>query len=251
MKLTTHTIHTAVPCPLTLLVAADLHGRDYQNAMALVASVRPDLILCPGDMAERTDRHALLSPRNQAALAFMEEAATMAPLYYSLGNHEGGMTAENRVLLNNADIHLLDNTYVTLDCGVVVGGLTSGYAESIRQGGEYRQRPPSTAFLRQFAAEAGFKILLCHHPEYYEPYIRPLPVELTVSGHAHGGQWRLFGRGIFAPGQGFLPRYTAGVHENRLAISCGMANTVAIPRFFNPRELVLLRLIPSEEGNPS
>ncbi len=249
MKLTTHRISTTVPCPLRILVAADLHGRTYQNAVALAESVCPDLILCPGDMMDGTSFFSCKERCNLHGFRFMEQAAAIAPLYYAQGNHERGMSEENAALLRKADIHLLDNTLVSLDCGITIGGLTSGYVNSIRATNTYAPAPPDTAFLQEFAASHGFKVLLCHHPEYYDDYIRHLPIHLIVSGHAHGGQWRLFGRGVFAPGQGLFPRYTAGVHENRLAISCGMANTIRLPRFFNPRELLLLELVPVTEGD--
>ena len=85
------------------------------------------------------------------------------------------------------------------------------------------------------------RLLLCHHPEYYPDYIRGTDIELTVSGHAHGGQWSIFGRGVFAPGQGLFPKYTAGVYDGgRLVVSRGVTNTVRIPRFFNPTEIVVI-----------
>ena len=66
------------------------------------------------------------------------------------------------------------------------------------------------------------------------------PRSLVLSGHAHGGQVRLFGRGLYAPGQGLLPRYTEGVHFRRLAVSRGLSNTQLVPRLFNPPEIVYL-----------
>ena len=91
----------------------------------------------------------------------------------------------------------------------------------------------------------GFRILLCHHPEYWPAYIRETDIDLTLSGHAHGGQWQIpfTNQGIFAPGQHLFPKYTSGIYKNRLAVSRGMANTVCIPRFFNPREILLLELV--------
>ena len=66
-----------------------------------------------------------------------------------------------------------------------------------------------------------------------------MDIDLTVSGHAHGGQWRFLGRGVYAPDQGLFPKYTSGLHENRLVISRGVANSVPlVPRFFNPCEVV-------------
>ena len=68
-------------------------------------------------------------------------------------------------------------------------------------------------------------------------------VDLIISGHAHGGQWRVFGRGIFAPGQGLFPKYTSGLHEGRLIISRGTSNTGGvIPRIGNPCEVVCITI---------
>jgi predicted MPP superfamily phosphohydrolase len=99
--------------------------------------------------------------------------------------------------------------------------------------------------LDAFSSVEGFKLLLCHHPEYYPRYIRERDIDLTLSGHAHGGQWQIVGRGIFAPGQGLFPRYTGGVYEGRLVVSRGLTNTVSVPRFGNPTELVRIHLLPT------
>ena len=104
----------------------------------------------------------------------------------------------------------------------------------INEGGE-----PDTSWLDDFCSVDAPKVLLCHHPEYYERYLKDRAIDLTVSGHAHGGQWRFFGRGVFAPGQGLFPKYTYGVHDGRFVISTGL-KVSSIPRFFNPPEVVLL-----------
>ena len=95
------------------------------------------------------------------------------------------------------------------------------------------------------ANEEGFRLLLCHHPEYYEPYVQRYGLDLTVAGHAHGGQWRVFGRGVYAPGQGLFPRYTSGLYdENRLLVSRGLSERMPFPRLFNKRQAILLTLAP-------
>jgi phosphopantetheinyl transferase len=177
----------------------------------------------------------------------MKKAAEIAPLYYSLGNHELGMSEENAALLKNSGIRLLDDDFVTVEKNIHIGGLTSGYVCSIRQAGKYAPMEPNFAFLDRFSRQKGFKILLCHHPEYYPAYLCQTSVDLIVSGHAHGGQWKVFGHGVVAPGQGLFPKYCSGIYDDRLSVSCGMANTVAIPRFFNPREIVLLNVQPQEK----
>lgn len=245
MHLTTYTIHAKIKKALNIVLASDLHDKHADASLSQIDRIRPDFILCPGDMSEDTQSE-FIAEKN--GFLFMRKAAEIAPLYYSLGNHELGMSEDNAELLRQSNIHLLDDSFVTLDGKFHIGGLTSGYVRSIRHTEKYAPMKPNTDFIKQFAAQNGFKLLLCHHPEYYPAFLQDTDIDLIVSGHAHGGQWRLFGKGVVAPGQGLFPKYCRGVHDNRLAISCGMANTVIFPRFFNPRELVLLNLIPKEEA---
>jgi predicted MPP superfamily phosphohydrolase len=95
-------------------------------------------------------------------------------------------------------------------------------------------------FANSFAKESGYKILLSHHPEYYGKYLKDLDINLILSGHAHGGQWRLFGRGVFAPGQGLFPKYTSGMYDNKLIVSRGIGNQMLVPRINNSKEIIVL-----------
>ena len=133
---------------------------------------------------------------------------------------------------------MLDNDCVRHG-DLLICGLTSGL-----NGNESRPDPDALA---RFANAEGFRILLCHHPEYFVPYIKPTDIELTLSGHAHGGQWRIFGRGVYAPGQGIFPRYTSGVIDSRCVISRGLSNHTLVPRIFNAPEVVMVYLGYSKE----
>ena len=66
------------------------------------------------------------------------------------------------------------------------------------------------------------------------------------SGHAHGGQFRLpFVGGLYAPGQGILPKYTAGVYNEaskKLIISRGLGNSGFPLRLFNRPEIVTVTI---------
>ena len=106
------------------------------------------------------------------------------------------------------------------------------------------------AWLDTFVQVPRYRILLSHHPEYWcleEPMLSKRNIDLVLSGHAHGGQFRLFGQGFFAPGQGWFPKYTSGIHHGkygRMIISKGMANTVMVaPRLFNPTEVVYIEVV--------
>ena len=89
-----------------------------------------------------------------------------------------------------------------------------------------------------------YKILLDHHSENYELYTKKLSIDLILSGHNHGGQIRLFGRGLYEANQGIFPQYSGGLYDERLIVSRGLANTKQIPRINNPTELVFVTLNP-------
>ena len=240
MKITRYAISS--PKRLRLAVVADPHGVIPSELPELLRAESPDLILIPGDLMED---HQLSDP-DAAGYAFLCTCSEIAPTFYSLGNHEIGcyhshkprvkhtpkpISEEIRARIAQTGAVLLDN-----DCAhhgdLTICGLTSGLNGS--------ESKPAPEALERFAGMDGFRILLCHHPEYFVPYIKPTSIELTVSGHAHGGQWRFFGRGVYAPGQGIFPKYTAGVIDGRCVISRGLSNHTSIPRIFNPPELVIV-----------
>ncbi len=221
----------------TVAVAADLHNREYDDVIDAIREIKPDFILIPGDLTDNLN-HAYSLSDSSAGFAFLHDVAKTARTYYSVGNHERKVSVKCMEAIKKSGAVLLDNATVR-EGEIVFGGLSSGLFES-RYGAT---PPPNLVYLYEYAKEDGFKLLLSHHPEYYPDYIRDLDIDLTVSGHAHGGQWRIFGRGVYAPGQGLFPKYTSGLYENRLYVSRGLTNTgFPIPRFFNKTELAVLYL---------
>ena len=236
---------------LRVAVVADLHSRKGIDPAPVIDALReisPDLILMPGDIFERLDGSD--TEGMSAGLELMRKCASMAPTFYSIGNHEnGGTRSWNKLkwlriksipkyydpteikLIEECGVTLLDDSYVMVN-GVAIGGLSSGLINE--------KRRPDLDFLEKFSELDIPKILLCHHPEYFDRYISGKNIDLTVSGHAHGGQWRVLGRGVFAPGQGLFPKYTSGVYRGSLAVSKGLKPSGLIPRIFNPREVMAI-----------
>lgn len=248
MKTTVYTLSVPGAPELTLALAADLHCHPAKNALALLEQLRPDLIVSSGDMMHNCESNRVDDSFNLPGLSFLTESAKLAPVYLSIGNHEKGMMPENREILADRGITLLDNEWVSA-YGMCIGGLSS----TIRCGYKRTDETPmpDTDFLSRFAGEKGFHLLLNHHPEFWPALVQGTGIELTLSGHAHGGQWHLFGRDIWSPGQGLFPRYASGMHTSgageTLIVSRGMANTVKLaPRFGNPTELVIIRLTGAE-----
>lgn len=88
-------------------------------------------------------------------------------------------------------------------------------------------------------------VVLAHEPQYLSRYALT-SVDLVLSGHAHGGQFRLpFVGGIVAPDQGFFPEYTAGeyyMNGTEMIVSRGLGNSVIPVRLFNYPEIVCVEL---------
>lgn len=245
MKTTIYRVRVAKKCPRTrLAVVSDLHDTPWTTIAEQLREQKPDMILIPGDL---TDDIGLRDPEN-AGYGFLRAAAEIAPTYYSLGNHELACYHKGnpwrhpipRSLDDGIRRRIADTGAVLLENDSVrVGEFT---VCGLNSGINGHENKPDEETLARFAAADGVRILLCHHPEYFMPYIQKTGIELTVSGHAHGGHWRFFGRGVYSPGQGLFPKYTSGVLDGRCVISRGIGNHTWIPRIFNPTELVMIEL---------
>ena len=190
----------------TLAVVADLHNRKYDDVICAMKQIKPDYILIPGDLTNNLEFDWQL-PNSENGIAFLSEATKIAKTYYSVGNHERRICSSCAEVVSKTGTVLLDDK-TEKDGEITFGGLSTGLFES-----RYGPTPaPNLDYIAEFEKKDGFKLLLCHHPEYYPEYIKGRDIDLVISGHAHGGQWRVFGHGVYAPGQGFWPRYTAGLH---------------------------------------
>ncbi|MCR5090266.1 MAG: metallophosphoesterase [Oscillospiraceae bacterium] len=253
-----------VNIPFKAALIADLHDQPYDAVLASLRRRQPGMIFIPGDLIYGTVPPTGLKIDKTHVLPFLEHCAEIAPTFFSLGNHEWMLRDEDLARIEKTGASVLDNRWLVSN-GIAVGGLSSGRHSEYRKFCEACPTEPSTlmktsnplypymefyAYLNKvtprlnwlcdFEAFDGYKLLLSHHPEYYPLCLKDRKIDLILSGHAHGGQWRFFGRGLFAPGQGLFPKLTSGVVDGRLVISRGLANMAPVPRLFNPPELVYL-----------
>lgn len=228
-------VEASVSSSKRIALIADLHDRDAELMLMSLRAMRPNIIAIAGDL---TNNKTEMKDNTANLLAKLSE---IAPVFYSLGNHEYDFNEDDVKRVRSSGAKLLIDEFCTYE-DLCIGGLRSRT--------KYRPFPegrsttaPYCGWLDEFEKQKGYKILINHHPEYYEAFLKNRSIDLILSGHAHGGQIRLFGRGLFSPGQGIFPRYTKGMHDGRLIISAGLANTVRkIPRLFNPTELVYINL---------
>lgn len=229
MVISRYSVFADVSQSTTFLFFSDLHGCDNAPLFEAIKAVPHDAVLIGGDLIHDENNY-------KRGFEFLEGLPSGEKCFVCLGNHDSCFPGEIRKEITVRGATLLDNSHVDFR-GIRLGSLTSGefYMPEMK---------PDLAWLEEFSRLEGFKLLLCHRPEYFKKYIKSLPVDLTVSGHAHGGQWRVFGRGIFAPGQGVFPKYTSGMYENRLIVGRGLGNPHIIPRINNPPEILVIDILP-------
>ncbi len=235
---------------LRIALLTDLHNHAFETVLARTKELRPDLIAIAGDITYGYREY-------DRALSFLNECAVIAPSFFSYGNHDDAESEDFTTGISRSGVVLLDNGFRDVTIAGVpirIGGLSSPSARFTgrpkRGRGLQRfwyhrvQRTlyPDVTWLDSFCDTRQPTLLLCHHPEYYPDLLAHREIDLILSGHAHGGQWRIpgTGQGIYAPGQGIFPSLTGGVTDERLVISRGLSNTSWIPRFFNPCEMVLI-----------
>lgn len=226
---------------------SDLHntelGKNNSKLLSILAEVDPDIIVITGDLIDsrRTDL--------KIALEFTSQAYQIAPVYYVTGNHEArvpeyeklknGLSEAGVVILDDEKIRIEANgEYLTL-MGIKDPSFTVDYlsedaaAVAIAKLNDLRN------------ASDGYTILLSHRPELFETYVG-CEMDLVLTGHAHGGQFRLpLIGGLFAPNQGFFPKYDAGIFsegETSMIVSRGIGNSIIPFRINNRPEIVLVNL---------
>ncbi len=208
--------------PLRFLIVSDLHNEPFDDLLPLMAEA--DAVLVPGDVSNRYRQVY------HEGLRFLQESAKRRPTFYSPGNHEIRQKEYDRLiaLARETGAEVLINRYVPFE-DMWIGGWYDPEAVD------------APDMMDEFEQLEGCRLLLCHKPEHYMKYLRRRNIDLTIAGHAHGGQIRVGRQGLYAPGQYFFPRYTKGwENDGKLLISAGAGNPCRMPRWNNPCEALLL-----------
>lgn len=254
---------------LHFALVTDLHNCENNFLLEHIQQECPDAILCAGDILERhedgesewtekkinaiiksigeqsmsekfmwlldriTGKTGITTHEDEdTAIEFLKMLPEIAPTFYSVGNHEWYFTDTDYQVFEKFGINLLDNADCKLqinDMEVKIGGLSTRY---------------NLEWLRKFSLKEGFKILMCHHPEYYRKVVMNTDLDtfdMVVSGHYHGGQWRIWNRSVYVPRIGLFKKEAVGQFD-RLVISAGTSNTTKFPRHGNPCELVMIEV---------
>ena len=234
---------------LRIVFISDLHNcfygdKDQTAIMDAVRKADPDIVIFGGDIID-------MWGGTENALTLMKALYIEYPCFYSPGNHEE-MRSDVDEFYEKASAFgpiLIGDDYA--DYTVNGQNIRLFGAENAEACHKY-----STQLQECFdnLDDDHFNILVAHQPEDIDSYLgegfnTDKSFDLILSGHAHGGQWRipkLLDQGLYAPQQGLFPKYTTGMYEygdTVHIISRGLARPlrmIFIPRIFNRPELSII-----------
>ena len=217
---------------LKIVLLSDLHnkvyGKENRSLLKRIASLRPDMIVIAGDLVDKR------KPDIPVGVAFANGCGTIAPTYYLCGNHERERGNFEEICSQLQNLTVLRDEWVEA-CGVKLMGVTDHFELPFDK---------ALAALKELEKQEGYKIVAVHRPADFhsEMEVRNFDVDLQISGHTHGGVAHVpFYGAIFAPGEGFFPKYSQGHYREKgtdLIVGGGLGNTKLPIRLFNFPEIV-------------
>lgn len=227
----------------------DYHCHIKDKVINKINELKPDIILCVGDIIDNQ------TSEDQDIIQFLDSLTSISDVYMSIGNHEKENVNGDKFIqeVKNLGIRVLDKEYVDLNINssqIRIGGLYD-YAFSTDDGNINQKSMHNSStyqFLNTMTNTSMFQIMMSHRPDsfiYGNAY--QWDIDLILSGHVHGGQVILpFIGGLYAPEQGWLPKYDYGKYslgDSKLIITRGISSSGEIlPRFNNPPEIVSIKL---------
>ncbi len=221
-----------------ILMMSDLHASDPERATIdlenLTRDLTFDVTVFTGDIIE--DDPIALQPYAEG----LQHLIQRAPLLFVDGNHDRWMAYDPlKLYLEELGVTVLQNQAYAVERGgdhLYFYGATDYY---------FTDQLPALMDLQKMRSQTT--VLLTHQPQFFD-MIDYLGVELTLAGHTHAGQFRLpFLPVLYAPGQGFMPKYGYGFYREKagtLYVTSGLGATgPAKFRWHNPPEIVLITLM--------
>ena len=228
---------------IRIVCISDMHLKEFgdqnKDLVNAIENLDPDMItiVCDMNMENKPNDY-------ESVMELCAQLNVVAPLYYSLGNHEiDAMLFKDSQIYNDLKdigVKILNNEVETVNIegtNIDVIGLTQNPKEFDQYG-------------RRFFENAmkenpdNFKLVLTHYPENFMGVLEDYDIDLALSGHAHGGQVRLpWIGGLYAADQGLFPKLCDGYHEisnSKLIITRGLGKSGVMPRINNRPEITVV-----------
>ena len=242
-----------IEAPFTAVLLTDLHDKQYgpdnERLLEMIRAQKPDVIFSVGDMINGDADEAEV----QRFLALLVRLGEIAPVYVSYGNHEEQYLRSGKALAPGIEASgavLLDESCTVAEIAgnkVCIGG-TTGHLYPFGRTREQYESSPEYRLMTEMQASGLPTVVLAHLPDtiiFVHAY-DDWDIDLFLSGHTHGGVIRVPGLGgLYAPMQGWFPKYDAGYFNPggiQLVISAGLSGHGWIPRVFNRPEICTLHI---------
>ena len=250
---------------LSIVHISDLHLVSFRNhpekliqVFDSINSYAPDIIVNTGDFVSII-YHELEPFRDILASLNAEYGVYAIPgnhdtgLYsklYDAGNFDEHLDTIGNILERSQHIYLADTSaLISIDTlSVSIAGVVSyGRIPDIHYG--------NTDSALAGSKDSDFSILLSHDPNHWLNEIRYRnDVDLTLSGHTHGGQVGILLPGLkLSPASLFYPAWSGlyGENNNYLYVNRGLGIVGFPARIGMPPEITIIRLLsPSPPGAP-
>ncbi|MBQ8903688.1 MAG: metallophosphoesterase [Oscillospiraceae bacterium] len=223
-----------ITAPVKIAFLSDVHnslyGKGQSELITAISEFGTDIVLFGGDLFDEHNGEG-------NSWALVDALAGEYPCFYTVGNHE----YKTRIPEHYKD-EMAGHGVTVLDDETEVVEING---QKIRIcGTEFHSDKNAVSQLDDL-----YSIDMHHFPEDF-PIMKKKGFDLILAGHAHGGQWRIpyLVNGIYAPGEGFLPKYAGGYYSENgteMIVSRGLYKNLSclfIPRVFNRPELVLITL---------
>ena len=241
-----------ITSPFRMVLISDLHDHSFgsgnEKLLEKIQDQSPDLIIVDGDMINGD------SENDDVAVELVRSLVKIAPIYYSLGNHEYYyMEDGNDDLqddLEEAGAVVLNYQIVDIEVNgnaIRLGGLYEYGFDTSMQSEEENQK--AVSYLEEYVETDRYLVMCAHRPESFYPWdmADQWGIDLVLSGHLHGGQVIIPGvGGLYNSLDGFFPKFDYGQYklgDSDMVITRGLgSNPKMLPRFNNPPEIAVVEV---------
>lgn len=219
---------------------SDFHCDTTAGLTDAVRNEHPDIICITGDMTHDTGSY-------EPFMRLLEDILKIAPVYMISGNHDVWRNDYDEMIekCKNIGAIVLQNEtdYIEINSEkITISGLED--PSSVTHSKIHKKIQDG---LNNLLVSDGFNVLMFHRANLLDVF-KNTDFDLILSGHMHGGQFRIPGiGGVVSPktnfmqkGRIFFPKYFGGeytLNDTKMIVSRGIGNPTILPRVFNRPEI--------------
>lgn len=223
-----------------ILHLSDFHCDTTAGLVDAIKNENPDIICVTGDMTHDTGSY-------EPFVNLLQQIIDIAPVYIVSGNHDVWRSDYDELVNKCKEFGAVvlqnENSLINRENSTIsISGIEDPY--SVNHDKVYEKIYDALLKISKFD---GFNILLFHRANLLDIF-KDSEFDLILSGHMHGGQFRIPGiGGVVSPktnfmdkGRIFFPKYFGGeysLNNTKMIVSRGVGNPTILPRVFNRPEI--------------